>query len=170
MGAIQGLPKLVARDTPLEGLLDNAIKAAKETTIKDGSVEPCLIIVGQTGHVVVDTVPNGRLEMAKYFTDMVEQFKGAKAYIFVTESWVLKVSSDDVEEVHKYMDNPDSIADNPFKEERLTFHAVGEDEALEAYVKMSRDDSGQVVMGTTVIEQAKEHFSNVADLLIPMVQ
>lgn len=170
MGTIKGLPESITRDTPLAEVLDNTIEAAKETTIQDGSIEPCLIIVGQTGHVVVDAVPDGRLEMAKYFTDMVEQFKGAKAYIFITESWVLQVSADDREEVNKYINNPDSIADNPFKEERLTFHAVGEDEALEAYVKMTRDDSGQVVMGTTVIEQAKEHFSNVADLLIPMVQ
>lgn len=170
MSSLIGLPHLVEKDAPLEEIVNVTIKSAKDAAVVDGNVDPSLVVIGQMGHVVVENVPEGHYEMAKFFTDKVEEFRGAHAYVFVTESWTLEVSTDDEREINKYINNPDSIAENPFKEECISFHAATADEALEGSVRITRDDAGHAIIGETKIEQAKEHFSNVADLLIPMVK
>lgn len=169
MGVIIGLNGIADVDTPFKEMVAAAIQVAKDTVINDGDVQPTLVVI-QDEKAIIISVPDGHQEMAKFFTDMVEKYQGCRGYIFITESWALHVATQDMDEVTKYMNNPDEIALNPFKEERLTFHAATKDEVFEGYVEMKRDDEGNIVLGNTVDEEVSEQIVNVADLLLPMVK
>jgi hypothetical protein len=169
VGVIVGLDELIGGTESFKDIVESAVRVAKDTVLSDGDVQPCLVIIKDTKAYIIP-VPDGHQEMASFFVDMVEKYKGCRGYIFITESWALHVSTEDFKEVSKYLQNPDSIALNPFKEERLTFHAATHDESFEGYVEMTRDDDGNLVLGNTVYEVVSEHFTNVADLLLPMVK
>jgi len=169
VGLIVGLDEIISDTDSFKFILESAIKIAKDTIIKDGDVQPSLIVLSGE-KVIVIPVPDGHQEMAKFFTDMVEKYRGCLGYIFITESWALHISTEDFQEVSKYINNPDSIALNPFKEERIAFHAATHDESFEGYVEMMRDDDGNIALGNTIYEEVSKQLTNVADLLLPMVK
>jgi hypothetical protein len=160
----------INKSSSLKDILDAVLDESREVIERDGEVDPALIILEEPPRVL--DIPEGHQEMAAFFVNAADKYRGSRGYVFITESWSLSVSTEDMNEVNKYLFDPTSIALNPFRKERIVFNAKSKDESYEGYIELERDEEGKAVLGKTVFEnEKKEHFgANVADLLETMVE
>lgn len=163
---------LVESEADIESIIKEAISQSCDALVKDGAFSSLLIVISKDKDYTVYEVPDGTMNMAQLFTYAVEKHRGAtRAYIFITETWSLSLSTENMAVVREYMNNPSLIADNPFKKERLTFYSTTEGGSLSGFIPFERDDSGIIQMGELEFDDtASISFANVADLLLPMME
>lgn len=153
----------------IRGTLDLCAKSL----VKHGTFSPVLIVIIDGDYLIMN-VPDGQSEMAGFFIEKVEDFRGrATAYIFITETWSLSLSTTDIEEIKKYTFNPGLIVGNPFKEERLAFYGATRKASYSGYVPFVHEDDGSITAKDLIFDEDLEEteaFVNIADLLLPMVQ
>ena len=167
------------KNYPLDGVdnidafkevIEKLITVAGETLVKKGAVSSRVFVL-KGSDLIVYPVPDGHNEMAECFIGIVSENENADGYVFITETWSISVPIDSEHEdiVKEYLRTPGSIANNPFKDETLTFDAKGFGEEFSGHRLFTRSDDGKIILGDLEFDYAKDMFGDVADLLKPMV-
>lgn len=174
MEEIRGTVYEMERDLDEENFelfVDAVLEGDMNSLISDGEVNATVRVIKD--HKLFDfTVPIGRQQAGSFMVDIANAMKPADAYVFITEAWALDVPAENKDAIMHYALHPEALAENPFKSERLIYEGHGFGMTYAGYIKVERDDRGNIVVGERIIDDETSHTSglmNAADLLLPML-
>lgn len=145
------------------------VEKGAQQLLQEGETTTRVYVV-KDSKMSVYAIPDGREQMVRVFLDIVEKNKEADGYVFITESWSLSIPKDDTEAVAYYMNDPESIALNPFKEEGLTFTANGYGQQIDGHILFTRGEDGSILLGELEYDEPGEPLdTDVSQLLKPMI-